>query len=314
VRELIAIARRNERAEDLPGILWALKELAHHGGGYFEDLRELRQRCAGATLGSLIDVQVAVLPFLESDLVQQMSGVLSEEALELMTQTDDQEMRKRLWLACHHARDLRGNRTRPTIGIDTETHVLIRELETPGLGYRTEAAARLLSTRGMYDEAAVPSLMKVLRDHRMRDGVVFPREPGVPLVHRWVAVAISKRVPGTEAAMDAHGYLFLYGNRAEKMTALRELRVHRGCAKPAVAYLVQSLAYKNPAGHELLETAKRDVISTLGIIGKGAVDAVPVLRIYGGREDSLGATARVSLDAILTGDQAGGKARNHEMR
>jgi hypothetical protein len=128
VRELIAIARRNERAEDLPGILWALKELAHHGGGYFEDLRELRQRCAGATLGSLIDVQVAVLPFLESDLVQQMSGVLSEEALELMTQTDDQEMRKRLWLACHHAQALRGNRTRPTIGIDTETHFLIREL------------------------------------------------------------------------------------------------------------------------------------------------------------------------------------------
>ena len=154
--------------------------------------------------------------------------------------------------------------------------------------------------------AAAPALLGLLRKPVKRKLRLFSTRDGnwigfqsVPVNNRWYAVALAAVAPGTEDALEGHGYLALHGNPLEMSRALDALRRDAHKAGRAVAHLVNVLGGNAP--REFSTSERAEVITTLGIVGPRAAAAAPVLKkIAAGSDKRLAALARAALRSLET--------------
>ncbi len=184
-----------------------------------------------------------------------------------------------------------------------EAEQLIVQLGVPGWPHHAEAAARLLSRRDEKAKAAAPELLGLLRKPAKRQTVStyfnnnrISYQSG-PVNNRWYAVALTAVAPGTEDALEGHGYLALHGNPLEMDQAIDALRRDAHKAGRAVTHLVNVLGGDAPRKFSASERA--EVITTLGIVGPRAAAAASVLKkIAAGSDKRLAALARAALRSV----------------
>ena len=167
--------------------------------------------------------------------------------------------------------------------------------------YRHELAAELLGRMGEAARGALPALLRYMQQpvgvHSagMSIGGHSWEEIGWSLgSHRRFAEAILRIDPQAAEAAAAHGYLVQHGDSfqsRQSMETLRGLGQSAGDAAKHLAWVAED--------PDVDAALRYDAISTLGIIGSAARDAIPALERLAELEDrQLSERAKVALRQI----------------
>lgn len=285
-------------------LLYAISELAHHAGSEIPALTGLLDECSPELRVDVVETLFRVSAFLPSV----AGGRTSRAALAVARagmKTAEGELQQRF--AVVYWRFLQLDLDEP-LGVDSATDTLVAALRpAPHLRRhrqtRAETAAKILGRRGAEARGAVPALLAWVRDPVPPHTQVTSwrgrevRYDGALPSSRWFAVAVTRIVPGTADALEAHGYLARHGNSREFQRAVEAIRLHAEHASAAVPHLIAVLREADATARPLAQ--QREVVTTLGTLGEVARSAAPVLRELLRREDgALAPLARAALRSL----------------
>ena len=195
-----------------------------------------------------------------------------------------------------------------TVRVEDDVNRLIQVLEAEDWSNRhaKELAAELLGMRGSTAAAALPALVELLRSPNLQEGsrTSFNGEFEVryeygPRTHNRVAETILRISPSGEEAAEAHAYLVQHGDSYKRRVSLDSLRGFGETAAIATESLSRVAA--DPDEEALF---RYEVITTLGLIGPAARDAIPTLEKLTEHDDpQIAERAKAALRQVRDGRQ-----------
>ena len=189
----------------------------------------------------------------------------------------------------------------PLIDMDSSWEQLVDEIEGDSLvgTYRKELAAELLARKEPVAEDALPALLLRLRIPKTRHsfqlgiGTVVFRDVGPESNKAYAKAILSIDPTGLEAA-EAHAYLIEHGDSYQRRESVMALRGFEEMAE--IVTLTLAGVAENPSEQA---ATRYEAMTTLGMIGPAAKDAIPTLEKLAEHDDKqIAARAKAALRQV----------------